>query len=121
MPRPIKPRRISVVPKVHLFKPAGARIKKEDCIVLNLEELEALKLKDIDGLDQQTCADQMEVSRQTLQLILESARKKVATALIEGRGLSIEGGYYNYGGCDDTCPRCRGQRMCRHMRDTQEE
>jgi len=114
MPRPVKPRRISVVPKTHLFKPAGSRLKKEDCIQLNLEELEAIKLKDIDGLDQQTCANQMEVSRQTLQLILESARKKVATALVDGRGLSIEGGYYNYGGCDDTCPRCHGQKGCRH-------
>lgn len=114
MPRPVKPRRITVVPKTHLFKPAGGRIKSEDCITLNLEELEALKLKDIDGLDQQACADQMNVSRQTLQLILESARRKVATALVDGKGLRIEGGYYNYGGCEDTCPRCRGQKNCRH-------
>ncbi len=114
MPRPVKPRRISVVPKTHLFKPAGGRIRENECIKLNLEELEALKLKDIEGLDQQACANQMEVSRQTLQLILESARKKVATALVEGKGLRIEGGNYNYGGCDDICPRCHGQRGCRH-------
>lgn len=114
MPRPVKPRRISVVPKTHLFKPAGGRIKMEDCINLNLEELEAVKLKDLDGLDQQACADKMEVSRQTLQLILESARKKIATALVDGKGLRIEGGHYNYGGCDDICPKCHGQNRCQH-------
>jgi len=114
MPRPVKPRRITVVPKTHLFKPAGGRIRQEDCLNLNLEELEALKLKDIDGFDQQACADQMEVSRQTFQLILESARNKVATALVEGKGLKIEGGNYNYGGCSDICPRCHGQKSCQH-------
>lgn len=114
MPRPVKPRRITVVPKSHFFKPAGGRIRREDCINLNLEELEAIKLKDIEGLDQQACANQMEVSRQTLQLILESARKKVATALVEGKGLRIEGGNYNYGNCEDICPKCGVQKTCCH-------
>ncbi len=61
---------------------------------LFLEELEALRLKDVVELDQIACAEQMEISRTTFQRILHSARRKIAQALLEGQAINIEGGHY---------------------------
>lgn len=63
-------------------------------MALGVEEAEALRLKDMLGHDQQTCAQQMGLTRPTFQRILTSARKKVATALTEGRTIIIEGGHF---------------------------
>jgi hypothetical protein len=57
-----------------------------------LDEFEAIRLADLNGLKQEDAARQMEVSRPTFGRILESAHLKVATALTEGRALRIEGG-----------------------------
>ncbi len=62
--------------------------------VLNVEELEAIRLADLEGLYQEDAAERMEVSRQTFQRILKSARKKVASFLVNGTALEIEGGYH---------------------------
>ena len=59
-------------------------------IVLSREELEAIKLKDYDDLDQTDAAKKMNTSQSTFQRILSSARKKVAESLIKGKGLKIE-------------------------------
>jgi predicted DNA-binding protein (UPF0251 family) len=64
----------------------------ENC--LTIEEIEAIRLKDIEDLDQERCAKEMNVSRTTYTRILESGRKKVAEALIEGKAIRIEGGNY---------------------------
>ena len=61
-------------------------------IVLSLDEFEALRLADFEGLYQEQAADQMKISRQTFGRIVEAAREKVAQALVEGKTLSIEGG-----------------------------
>lgn len=63
-------------------------------IVLQLEEFEALRLKDVKGLEQAECAALMQLSRPTFQRILQAARYKVATALVEGRAIIIKGGNY---------------------------
>lgn len=63
-------------------------------IYLTLEELEAIRLVDLEGLDQQEAAFNMGVSRKTLWNDLKSARKKVAMALINGYAIRIEGGSY---------------------------
>jgi len=63
-------------------------------VLLQLEELEAIRLKDKVGLDQVECAASMGVSRATFQRILGVARSKVATALVEGRPIIIRGGNY---------------------------
>ena len=57
-----------------------------------MEETEAIRLKDIEDLDQAACAERMNVSRPTVQRILESARKKIADALLNGKAIKIEGG-----------------------------
>jgi predicted DNA-binding protein (UPF0251 family) len=63
-------------------------------VVLAVEELEALRLADLDGLYQDKAADQMGVSRATFGRIVEAARRKVSEALVLGKALRIEGGDY---------------------------
>ncbi len=63
-------------------------------VLIQLEELEAIRLKDKVGLDQAECAASMGVSRATFQRILGAARFKLATALVEGRPIIIRGGNY---------------------------
>jgi predicted DNA-binding protein (UPF0251 family) len=65
---------------------------KENC--LTIEEIEAIRLKDIEDLEQEQCAEKMNVSRTTFIRILDSARKKVAESLIQGKAIRIEGGNF---------------------------
>jgi uncharacterized protein len=82
------------MPGVTYFKPAGIplRVLEENC--LSLEEVEALRLRDLEHLEQVECARKMNVSRPTFQRVLASARKKVADSLLGGKALRIEGGNY---------------------------
>jgi predicted DNA-binding protein (UPF0251 family) len=75
-----------------MFKPAGIPASSLEEVVLQLDELEAIRLVDLECLYQEAAAEKMGVSRQTLGRIVESARKKVAGALIQGKALRIEGG-----------------------------
>jgi uncharacterized protein len=75
-----------------VFKPAGIPACSLEEVVLSLDEFEAIRLADLDGLYQEQAAERMNVSRQTFGRILEAARKKVAQVLIEGKALRIEGG-----------------------------
>jgi predicted DNA-binding protein (UPF0251 family) len=61
---------------------------------ISVDELEAIRLKDQEGLDQEECAVRMNVSRPTVQRILASAHQKVADALLNGKALKIEGGTF---------------------------
>jgi predicted DNA-binding protein (UPF0251 family) len=92
MPRPQRCRRIGALPANSVFKPAGipARILQE--VTLTVDEFEALRLADYEGLYQEQAAGRMGVSRQTFGRIVEAARKKVAQALVKGMVLRIEGG-----------------------------
>lgn len=94
MPRPFKCRRICFMPGVTYFKPAGIplRFLEENCI--SLEEAEAIRLRDMEHLQQVECATKMNVSRPTFQRVLNSARRKVADSLLTGKALRIEGGNY---------------------------
>jgi predicted DNA-binding protein (UPF0251 family) len=94
MPRPPKWRYIRQMPEVTYFKPVGvpARVLEEVC--LSVEEVEAIRLKDMEGYDQEKSAESMKVSRTTFHRVLASARKKVADALLNGKALRIEGGHY---------------------------
>ncbi len=103
MPRPIKCRRVNFMPQVKYFKPAGIPLKhlEEEC--LSLEEIEAVRLKDLEGLEQEQGAERMNVSRPTFQRILASARQKIAAALIQGKAIKIEGGSFEIPSCHFTC------------------
>jgi len=92
MPRPRKCRRIAFMPGVNYFKPAGVPLRFLEEVQLTLEEAEAIRLKDIEGLDQAGCAERMNISRPTAQRIIESARRKIADALLNGKAIRIEGG-----------------------------
>ena len=92
MPRPFCPRRVGFVPGVTYFKPAGVPMCELNEVVVTLDELEALRLADLEGRYQEQAAEQMKISRPTFARVVESARKKVADALINGKALRMEGG-----------------------------
>lgn len=89
MARPIKDRCISCVPAASYFKPVGIPMRELDEIVLGMDELEAMRLTDLDGLYQADAAAKMGVSRQTIGNILNSAHRKLADALLNGKALRI--------------------------------
>lgn len=94
MPNIIKCRRVSFLPGITYFKPAGIPLRALEEVCLSVEEAEAIRLKDIEDLDQEQSAAEMNISRTTYQRVLESARKKVADALLNGKAIRIEGGNY---------------------------
>ena len=92
MPRPQHCRRIGLLPEVTIFKPAGVPGRTLPEIVLTLDELEAVRLADLEGLYQEEAAIRMEVSRQTFGNIISSAHAKLADCIVHGKMLRIEGG-----------------------------
>lgn len=92
MPRPCCLRHIDVKPAAIYFKPAGIPVHMLEEVVLRLDELESLRLADLDGLYQEQAAKKMKISRPTFARIVEEARRKVADALIHGKALRLEGG-----------------------------
>jgi uncharacterized protein len=92
--RPLLDKIVNTVPLFVYFKPQGISLDKLDEMVLTLEEIETLNLKDRQGLDQKDGAREMGISRSTFQRLLKSARKKVITAIIEGKALKFEGGNF---------------------------
>jgi predicted DNA-binding protein (UPF0251 family) len=96
MPRPRKPRFVSGYPTLTAYIPQGVPISGE--LLLSVEELEAIRLSDFEGLDQEAAANLMEVSRQTYGRILAHARSIVSEALVTGKALRIEGGAYEFRG-----------------------
>lgn len=109
MPRPTKHRRIEFIPEVTLFRPCGKGKQEIEEVVLTFEEIEAIRLKDKEALDQEECAKKMEVSRPTFQRILGSARKKIAEALLTGKIIRFEGGNYQVAMRHFECYMCKHQ------------
>jgi predicted DNA-binding protein (UPF0251 family) len=72
-----------------IYKPAGVPLDGLSQVLLLAEELEALRLTDLEGLAQSQAAEQMSVSRSTFQRMLERARRQVTLALVEGRALAL--------------------------------
>lgn len=106
MARPVKWRKIEQVPSVSFFAPAEQAPQGGPVTELKLEELEAIRLKDLEGLEQGECAGRMEVSRPTFQRILLSAREKVAGSLVNGTALHITGGHFTQNLCRMRCLSC---------------
>ena len=94
MPRPITPRRIGFQPDVTYFKPAGKKLIELEETILSMEEFEAIRLKDLEGLEQEEAAKKMNVSQPTFNRVLKSGRKKIAEAIVKGKAIRIEGGTY---------------------------
>ena len=92
MPRPRHCRRVWQLPQANYYKPRGIPLSVLEEVTLTVDEFEAIRLTDLEGLYQADAAEKMNVSRQTLGRILESAHKKIADALVHGKALLIKGG-----------------------------
>ncbi|MGQ9497425.1 MAG: DUF134 domain-containing protein [Desulfotomaculales bacterium] len=106
MGRPPKCRRVEFMPHCTFFKPAGIPLCDLEEIALTVEEVEALRLKDLEGLEQEACAERMGISRPTFQRILTSARVKLTEALVEGKAIKVEGGHYQFVARPWRCTAC---------------
>lgn len=106
MARPTKWRRIENIPTIPYFVPSDKDVDEIPENILKLEELEAIRLKDLEGLEQSECAEKMEVSRPTFQRILLSAREKIADCLVNGKIIHIEGGNFTRHICPVRCLTC---------------
>ncbi len=134
MGRPHKTRFVSHTPSVAYFKPRGIPMYELEEIRLSLDECEALRLADYQGLSHEDAGRLMGVSRATFGRIIEQARKKVADALIHGKAVRIEGGSFKYldedcrffcrdcshewaepcrHGYPPYCPKCKGKKVGR--------
>ncbi len=127
---------VEFLPEATFYKPAGVPLRELEEVTLSVEELEAIRLKDLDGLDQEQCAEQMGIARTTFQRHLYAAHAKIADALVKGKALRIEGGEFEtpstrrfactacghefevpfcdgQRGRDMTCPSCGQGPVCR--------
>ena len=116
MARPTKYRRVSQFPEKDYFSPQGSSNEPE-VVLLKVEELEAMRLKDIEKLNQEECAERMQVSRQTFQNIIDSGREKVADALVNGKAVKISGGHYIHTQCEWYCSHCNKSYSIRVLQD----
>jgi len=91
MPRPKIARQMRFQPNVSYFKPRGVPLRELDEVVLLSDELEAIKLYEIDGLSQLEAAKSMKVSQPTFARILAKANQKIASAIVVGKAIRIEG------------------------------
>ena len=89
MPRPRLCRKIGFKPDITYFKPQGVPMRFLEVVDLTSEEIEALRLKNQETLDQAACAESMKTSQSTFQRILTSAYKKITEALIKGKAIKI--------------------------------
>jgi uncharacterized protein len=132
MARPKNCRRVGCLPGSRYFKPKGIPLSVLEEINLTIDEFEAIRLADLEGLYQDRAAEKMNVSRQTFGRIIASGHKKVAEALVKAKALKIEGGDFNmalrnfrcndcqhswelpYGtGRPKNCPSCKGGNIYR--------
>ncbi len=137
MPRPPCCRRIAYQPVCVYFKPRGVPMTALEEVVLGLDELEAIRLADLEGLYQEEAAGKMNISRPTFTRLIESARRKVAEAVVKGKALKLEGGNimlttmrrFRCSDCQHTweiphgtgrpreCPQCSGKNLHRAEED----
>lgn len=105
MPRPRKCRMVGFIPDNSCFYP---QVHNDEEVVLNIEEVEAIRLSDYLGIEQDRAAESMNVSRGTFQRIINAARNKTADALIHGKTIRIEGGIYKLSPGKACCRRHNG-------------
>lgn len=131
--RPKLPRTIGSAPEATYFKPRGVPLVDLEMVTLSYEELEALRLVDLLGMEQEAAARKMGITRKPLWTELRRARAKVTDALVNGKAIEINGGNFTVSfqrefSCGDCghrwaepfgtgrprkCPECRGVRVWR--------
>ncbi len=90
MPRPLSPRRLRFDPEVKYYKPRGVPLRELSEVIIKADEVEALKLHDVDGLDHVLAAKEMDISQPTFSRILNRAYQKLASAVISGKAIRLE-------------------------------
>jgi predicted DNA-binding protein (UPF0251 family) len=90
MARPKKCRYVKCKPNVTYFKPRGIPLMELEEISITIDELEAVRLADCEGLYHEDAALRMKISRATFGRILGEARRKIGETLIRGKALKIE-------------------------------
>ena len=114
LPRPRKWRKVCCLPNTNRFGPLNGCVSPDDVIQMTVDEYETIRLIDLEGMNQEDCASQMNVARTTVQGIYNEARRKLALSLVEGRVLFIEGGDYHLCDGQSNCCRqggCQKERM----------
>ncbi|ACV61186.1 protein of unknown function DUF134 [Desulfofarcimen acetoxidans DSM 771] len=106
MSRPPKCRRVEHVPHLTYFKPAGVPLCDLEEVCLTVEELESVRLKDYEGLEQEACAEKMGISRPTFHRIVIAARAKIADALVYGKAIRVNGGNFELAMEKIVCSNC---------------
>lgn len=104
MPRPRSKRRIYGPPRFSHFKPVGVPRRLLGAVTLTVDEYEAIRLADYEGLEQQPASERMGISRSTFSRLVDAARRKLAESVVEGKELRIEGGAVDL---EHTLRRCR--------------
>jgi predicted DNA-binding protein (UPF0251 family) len=124
---------IKNLPNVAYYKPRAIPISQLDEVGITYDEYEAIRLADLEGLYQEQAAAKMKISRPTFGRIIESAHKKIADALVNGKAIKIEGGVINMAqkrlfhcsacehywevpfgtGRPASCPNCQSMMFCR--------
>ena len=136
MPRPFICRRVYCTPDANYFKPRGIPADLLEEVNLNMDELEAVRLADLEGMYQEDAARKMNVSRQTFGNIISSAHQKIADALVNSKALKMRGGVVKmmerhfvcydcknewtlpYGsGRPNECPKCKSPNIHRAPQD----
>ncbi|MBN2237593.1 MAG: DUF134 domain-containing protein [Bacteroidales bacterium] len=107
MPRPQKNRIVLSPPLFKEFKPTGLRNKSLEKTILLLDEYEAFRLSDFQGLSHAEAAKQMKISRSTFSRLIETTRKKIASALVQGKTLRILGGNVHFKKNIIHCQNCK--------------
>ena len=90
MPRPCNRRRIRGRPNSSYFKPAGIRMIELEESVLTMPEFEAIRLVDLNEIEQEKAGKEMQISQTTLSRTLKTGRKKIADAIVNGKAIKIE-------------------------------
>ncbi len=106
MPRPPKCRKVCHIPRTLEFIPVQGETQKTP-VVLTVDEYESIRLIDREGFSQEQCSERMQIARTTVQKIYDTARRKLAEALVEGAALRIEGGSYRL--CDGQDEACQNE------------
>jgi predicted DNA-binding protein (UPF0251 family) len=108
MPRPRKCKRVCSLPENNLFGPINGIDADREIIVMTVDEYETIRLIDLEGMNQEECAERMNAARTTIQRMYYDARKKLAESLVYGKRLQIEGGDYKLCSDEESSFKCEG-------------
>ncbi len=114
MVRPHKERQIEQLPPVTHYKPVGKPLRSLEEVILTIEEMEAVRLADIELLDQKSAAERMAISRPTFHRIVNRAHQKIAAALWQGCALRVDGGSFKIAHTCQKTPRDFLCQTCGH-------